>query len=280
MNNKNKLLLTSIGLVVLSGIAATSSTFAWFTTTRTASISYSSATVTTSESNLLIKYVSSNNAGTGPLDGQIVANTTDATNSLVLTGVNEITDISGDGVSFYKPIWSATAGTASAINEVLVADGNWVDFTIEITRDNTNPMKVYLGAGTEITPVDAGIPAHVQAVKAARLAVIDDSNAVKFFYAPDATDTAHEYLGVGTTAYGVNGFEVLTSAKPVLNTFTTASTIANANLTGSLIADLPLGTDTVNVTFRAWLEGVDADAINTAIGGVFKIDLKLYGLEA
>ena len=46
MNNKNKILLTSVGLAMLSGIAATSSTFAWFTTTRTASVSYSSATVT------------------------------------------------------------------------------------------------------------------------------------------------------------------------------------------------------------------------------------------
>jgi len=56
---KNKVLLGAIGLVLLSGIAATSSTFAWFTTVRTASISYSKATVQSSDGNLAIEYKSS-----------------------------------------------------------------------------------------------------------------------------------------------------------------------------------------------------------------------------
>jgi hypothetical protein len=61
MNKKNKVLLGAIGLVLLSGIAATSSTFAWFTTVRTASISYSEATVQASDGNLAIEYLSSLN---------------------------------------------------------------------------------------------------------------------------------------------------------------------------------------------------------------------------
>ncbi|MDD3389646.1 MAG: hypothetical protein PHP09_04230, partial [Bacilli bacterium] len=60
MNKNKKLLLSSVGLAVLSGIAATGSTFAWFTTTRTATISYTSATVVSKQSNLKITYVSSN----------------------------------------------------------------------------------------------------------------------------------------------------------------------------------------------------------------------------
>ena len=52
MNKKNKVLLASVGLAIFSGIAATSTTFAWFTTTQNASLSFNSATVETQDNNL------------------------------------------------------------------------------------------------------------------------------------------------------------------------------------------------------------------------------------
>ena len=109
MNKKNKVLLTSVGLALLSGIAATGSTFAWFTTTRTASVSYSKATVKSGQSNLLIDYVSSLNTMTESQAGSL----------LTLTGGNMVTDISGNGLNFYKPVWSANPAIASSINEVV-----------------------------------------------------------------------------------------------------------------------------------------------------------------
>ncbi|MFA5736474.1 MAG: hypothetical protein WC925_05135, partial [Bacilli bacterium] len=150
MNKNKKLLLSSVGLAVLSGIAATGSTFAWFTTTRTATISYTSATVVSKQSNLKITYVSSN-------DTFDPVPETEAVSSLSLVGGMDITDISGDGLKFYKPVWSATENIASAINPVPVSEsvGNWVEFTVTISRDNVTGMKVYLGAGTSITPKTA-----------------------------------------------------------------------------------------------------------------------------
>ncbi len=274
MNKKNKILLTSVGLAMLSGIAATGSTFAWFTTTRTASISYSSATVKSTQSNLTITYAGSANTVTAsPNSG--------ATNSLEITGGNNVTDISGDGVNFYKPVWSATPEVASAINEVTTAEGNWVEFKIIISRDNDNGMKVYLGEDTLISAVTANDDEDEQAVLASRLAVLDDSDQLKVLYAPDTNDTAHSYITEndgGPAAYGDSGFEIATNST-VVNTFTTESNIAAADATGTLIADLSTA-NSANVTFRAWLEGEDSDAINDAIGGVFNIDIDIYGLEA
>ena len=36
----------------------------------------------------------------------------DAANNLTLVGGNPITDISGNGINFFKPTWSATPGVA------------------------------------------------------------------------------------------------------------------------------------------------------------------------
>ena len=274
MNKNKKLLLSSVGLAVLSGIAATGSTFAWFTTTRTATISYTSATVVSKQSNLKITYVSSN-------DTFDPVPETEAVSSLSLVGGMDITDISGDGLNFYKPVWSATAETASAINAVTESVGNWVEFTVTISRDNVTGMKVYLGAGTSIAP-KTGLDEDVKAVAASRLAVInvDDSPAVECIYTP--SDTSHSYLTTapsGTDVYGIDEYTTkVFSGNLVTGTLVTQTTIATADAAKTLVADLSTKSS-ANVTFRAWLEGEDTDAINEAIGGVFDINISLYGLD-
>lgn len=130
MNKKNKVLLGAIGLVLLSGIAATSSTFAWFTTVRTASISYSEATVQSSDGNLAIEYLSSLNTWNGEPSYDEDAN------KVTIAGANKVTDISGDGKTFYKPVWTTPVSAASNIETVPttgdpgVADGFYIDFTV------------------------------------------------------------------------------------------------------------------------------------------------------
>lgn len=276
MNKNKKLLLSSVGLAVLSGIAATGSTFAWFTTTRTATISYTSATVVSKQSNLKITYVSSNDTfASVPEAGPV--------SSLSLVGGMDITDISGDGLNFYKPVWSATAGTASAINAVTESVGNWVEFTVTISRDNVTGMKVYLGAGTSITPKTANAQ-DLKAVAASRLAVINvdtpASPVVECIYTP--SDASHSYLttaAAGTAVYGIDGYTKGTYAGDlVTGTLATQTTIGAADAAKTLVADLSTETS-ADVTFRAWLEGEDTDAINEAIHGVFDINISLFGLD-
>ncbi|MDD4521061.1 MAG: hypothetical protein PHF59_03535 [Bacilli bacterium] len=277
MNKNKKLLLSSVGLAVLSGIAATGSTFAWFTTTRTATISYTSATVVSKQSNLKITYVSSNDTFDPVPEAGAVS-------SLSLVGGMDITDISGDGLNFYKPVWSATAETASAINAVTASVGNWVEFTVTISRDNVTGMKVYLGAGTSITPKTALDEQDLKAVAASRLAVINvdtpASPVVECIYTP--SDASHSYLttaAAGTAVYGIDGYTKVTYAGDlVTGTLATQTTIGAADAAKTLVADLSTETS-ADVTFRAWLEGEDTDAINEAISGVFDINISLFGLD-
>ncbi|MDD4154477.1 MAG: hypothetical protein PHT30_03590 [Bacilli bacterium] len=277
MNNKNKVLLTSIGLAIFSGIAATSTTFAWFTTTQNASLSFNSATVETQDNNLTVAYTSSLNSGI--VDSNVG-------NVISLTGANKVTDVSSDGVDFYKPSWNAALdapGARVAYEIVQVgetdADGYYVDFTLTISRDavGTGGMKVYLGAGTEITAHTDLDAEDVQAVLGSRLAVLDDLGDVILVYAPDS-DVSYNYItpASGAELYSVADFDSV-ALTGVVNSFATYTTVTAADAGTVAIADLSTAT-TADVTFRAWLEGEDADTINDAIGGVFDIDLKIYGL--
>ncbi|MFA5443344.1 MAG: hypothetical protein WC286_05715 [Bacilli bacterium] len=282
MNKKNKVLITSIGLAIFSGIAATSSTFAWFSAVQNASVSFNSATVEYEENDLSVAYLSSLNTG-------IVAGGT--ANALTLTGANKVTDISGNGLNFYKPLWNATLDTPSArvaydIETLAMAsagdaDGYFVDFTLTISRTDTgsNGMMVYLGDGTEITAATPANAEDEKAVLGARLAVIDASDSLLLTYAPDA-DGSHDYIvaAAAETLYSVTGYEVVSDTS-VVSSFVNYNTNDLAVAGGAVaIADLS-ATTSAPVTFRAWLEGEDADTVNAAVGGVFNIDLKIYGLS-
>lgn len=280
MNKKNKVLLGAIGLVLLSGIAATSSTFAWFTTVRTASISYSEATVQSSDGNLAIDYQSSLNTWSGAPSYDAEAN------KVTIAGANKVTDISGDGKTFYKPVWTTPVSTASSIETVPttgspgVADGFYIDFTVRLSRDNAvdeNGLKVYLGTGTTIAPKDPENPKDTGAVKAARLAVIDHEGDVKVRWAPEE-ETGAKYITTGTgPLYGVSDFETTTDSNYKHGEITSADSKAAADDAGFLVCDL--SKDVANerdVTFRIWLEGEDKDCNNDILGGVFNVNIALY----
>lgn len=284
MNKKSKLLLTSVGLAVLSGIAATGSTFAWFTAVRTASLSYSKATVGTTTSNLRISYLG--NAGTFSNPSGGVTNV----NTLNLSGGAAITDISGDGLEFVKPVWSATSTIASTINSVDTAVGNYLEVSISVINDGSSKLNVYLGEDTGIFANDANAASQV-ALKAARLAVIaevEEEDQVQFIIVADEADEEHEYL----IADSVNAAFPLDfgngDVDAYIETYTdviyqddieTKHLIDDADDIGAKLGVIE-GNSNLKVTFRLWIEGQDSDAVNAAIGGVLDFAADIYALEA
>ncbi len=286
MNKKNKVLLSTVGLLLLSGIAATSSTFAWFTTVRSATINYGSATVESKDANLQIAYVNSENTLTN-------SPAVDQDNVLEIAGTNAVTDISGDGENFFKPVWASqtdsATGVASSIGAVTTADGHYVDFKITVSRSNAlaEPgLKVYLGTGTEFTAPNA----HANLLKSVRLAVLDNLGAPMFRWAPEQ-ETSPKYLihDEDGEAYwdGTNPTDHTLQADSNLKygTILTATTLAGAVSAGDyLVADLSTGTAvSATISFRAWIEGADVHATNDildAAAKTFNLDVKLYGLVA
>lgn len=288
MNKKSKLLLTSVGLALLSGIAATGSTFAWFTATRTASLSYSNATVETTTSNLKISYVG--NAGTFSDPGDI-----ENVNKLDLLGGARITDISGDGLEFVKPVWSATSTIASDINSVDTAVGNYLEVSISVINEGSSKLHVYLGKDTGIFANVAGdAAASDAALKAARLAVITGEEGTtlaeqpQFIIVADEDDTVHEYLSAESVnaAFPLNfgNGDVDTYIKTYDNVIyqediETKHLIDDADEIGAKLGVIEANSN-LKVTFRLWIEGQDSDAVNEAIGGVLDFKAYIYALEA
>lgn len=285
MNKKNKVLLTSVGLALLSGIAATGSTFAWFTTTRTATISYTKATVTSAQSDLTLTYKGSNNTFT-------TAPAIDTIGNLALVGANNITDISGNGISFFKPTWSSVEGTATKIDAVTSAEGYYVNIKVNVAIAGSTPMNVYLGAGTGITPLGASDAEDIKAVSATRMAVLVGAApaAPTIIYAPDGDHavagvetSGHRYLSAASATPkvvfgGTEDADKATYAGTVLSSFVTGATNATATA-GSLVTTLAANSN-VDLTFNVWLEGEDFDAKNPAISGVFNVNINIYALEA
>lgn len=89
-------------VVATLGVTATA-TYAWFMTTRSAVVNITKNSINSQNGSLHIQYVKVAN-------GLDVPSTTDVTNTLdIAAATNEITDISGDGMYFYKPDWNAYA---------------------------------------------------------------------------------------------------------------------------------------------------------------------------
>ncbi len=304
MNKKNKILISAAGMLVLTAAAASASTFAWFTTVRNATINYSQAEVYSSSSDLTVAWKSSLLT--------TVAHASADEQNISVTGVHRITDISGNGQNFYKPIWNSSdtdSSTADSVSTLLTsgigaADGYYVDFTLTISQSAaaTGNMNVYVGGATTITPHTADDPQDEAAVNCARIAVLDEASAPVFIWTPDADDAAYRYVSTapaGTTWKTVDGFTSNTQTAAfdatdkfhagALTTYTTTALATAANVTPIVTL---FGTDagasadySDDITIRAWIEGEDPECENVtagggALGGVFDFSIDIYGVAA
>lgn len=267
----------------MSAIAATSGTFAWFVTNRTATINYGHATIYSDQGDLEIDFKSTLNGNTSNSKNAL-------TNTITITGGHEVTDISGDGLDLYNVVWSATENVGQSITRINEAniDGYFVDFTLTVSRDSgAAGFVVFLGQNTALLPNNENEPKDVGILNALRMAVInyDDNDAdtgipsVTIRYTP-TTEPDAEYLveEIGQTAFGNAGFNLVLDNDLESHPFETKTTIAAASAVYPPVADLMVDSS-ADVTFRFWIEGMDSDAINAYIGGVFNVALDFYALS-
>lgn len=299
---------TIAALTLLSVIAATSSTLAWIQTRRMSSISFSEATVRADTANLSVEFKHSFN----DMQSERTSLTT-----LKLETETKVTDISGNGLKLYKPIWSGSLNTiendgdgkseykVSQINDItprlpgtngvsdpgLNADNYFVDFTLEVskTAGSTTDLYVFLGAETKLFHI-SGDNSQIDITSALRMAVIsyDDSDfdtgesELLFIHAPEVEPNA-TYLILGSGAYGSATHSFANNVELISAPFTTHNEYATAILAEyPPIADLTSGSGNtaVDVTFRVWVEGTDKDAIAPIVSQEFGLNLDLYALSA
>jgi hypothetical protein len=249
-----------------------------------------------SQGNLGVKYVG--------LVGGLSATPTESGNSVSLDGLaTAATDISGDGITFYKPDWNPTSDTKAnsigAITNGSPASSNYyyIQFALKLTNDSTaNKLNVYLGNGTSIdcTVVNTGDTKY--AANATRVALFDlgkkdadptellsgitpSTSNVKYLWTGAENDTTKFLTSAsGSSIYGVSNIGTTTLVStPVATSYAFPSSVEptsdSAIASKSFLTTIDANSNKyIGVTI--WLEGESAYCANDAIKQKVSVDLK------
>lgn len=143
MKLNRKLFISSLGLLGLSAVAMSTATYAWFTVDKTASMT---ATAT-------IKAEAGVEIGNLASGGHTAHDYTSS--GTIELGAHELTDISGNGVSFFKPVFASDNIAFSAVDTIGYSSdaklgwaGNYI--TVALTFRSNKPYHVLVGQSTDI----------------------------------------------------------------------------------------------------------------------------------
>jgi len=300
MKIKNKIILGATSLLVLSGVSAATSTFAWYTASRQVDVSLTNIQAVNSSTGLTVKYNSNDaeklrNEGSevDPISAAIDPVTElpgDGTASLTFD--DALTDVSskGDG-SFVKPLWGPLDSGVYADNcvggyENEAAykvdnhdDASWYhQVTFNFKADGTgSEISLYLDANKVTTYVKDVAGSTLSVANSVRVSAVSNDTLLWYANINGTGDTA-KYI---STASSSTIEEDVDSTKILGNTFFEGSDYGAGNVyqgdtalatkkfytdptTGYLGTLDPKDTgvgDNIDVTFYIWIEGTDASTV-------------------
>lgn len=315
MKLKNKILLGASSLLVLSGAAATTGTFAWYTANRQATVNVTNMSVTSQVATLSITMnkldddtIKEDEAG-GEEGVRTISDTT-----------NKLVDVSGNGsstASFVKPYFDFTGngGTSNvagwwdeATYKGLYANSIWYHkFTYKFSISNQD-VALYVSPKSSVkTNSDTGRAANVD--KSVRVSALIDtvdtttqtptaaSSTKQVLYMDFNGDTTPKYWGKpseSTTVEPTENNVSVTDGAVLTSTFFTGDSAENNkvadftkgnynNYTKGYLGDIAKD-DSIYISFIVWIEGTDS---NTKLGTDsnaddstgFDLDLQFYTLQ-
>jgi hypothetical protein len=313
MNSKSKIILGLSAILAMSAGVAATSTFAWFSTNHTTSVSITNIGVRSNNGNLWVEAGASTDANAG---GMKI--TTAGTESVTpqIEGVGSMYDVSGDGVNFYQPQWNTNSvnkstGIGTAAHGMNVADNatdgklSFRQFNLTFHNGNadsltTDPsIAVYIDSTSTITKGNTNDNSG-KAADCTRVAILDSTGASVLFYwqrsSEDVTSTVkYTYIKPDATVtdptkgiYGVAGYvagdaSTITTAAAVTasgshNVLLGSTPIAVTDGSGNqakqkIIASINPGS-TATVMVRIWCEGTCSTcSTDAAAGGVVAVNL-------
>ena len=291
MKLRSKLLLSATCLLTISVAATATSAYAWFTANRQVYLK-STASVNTNVTNLNVKGVTAASDDTANFSTTAVSGTLGAVESKVA-----ITDISGDGNTFYKPELPADGSTASAIIIKQVSNGTPTDtnyyhqFKLEFTQTNTSiSTGVFLANDSTVTAVNtSGDNSAMDSALANSIRVSITVGKKTIYWAPNENSTSiNAFYLAGATAEVVslttaNNKEVK-STSGIGNQIVGRPAVYNDASSGKSTATELLGTlnssiQSLTATIRVWAEGMDSNCVNLALGGHINVNLVFNGVN-
>jgi hypothetical protein len=309
MKNKSKVILGLSSILAVSAGVAGVSTFAWFTTQRTASATVASLSVHSRDGSISLK------AGTVD-NGGITTTSTSYSYAASLTGTGSMNDVSSaDGKKFYHPNWKAgkEGVEAGSITEITSNTSptalSFREFTLTFKNGGTagtdNAFDIYLTAGSKIEGATSDA-VNQHAATAMRMAILDSTKTTLLAYwqygvegVAAATPTAvkpYQYNAVSMTAdtgaktaYTIADHYLVNQAlntKATLGTSGTTCDFADVNTaTADQKAKQKITTsalaagDEVTVDVRFWIEGTaDVCTTSDADGGIAQATLQFAAL--
>lgn len=299
MKIKSKLILAATSLLVLSGVAAGTSTYAWYTANRQVELEVTNISAIAQLSTLTMKYEYSENTrngsdenGTDGIDPFSI-DESPADSAIVGTFSKTLTDVSSKGDNSYlKPIFDATGENSVGFwtNEENYTQSPNADndvfyhrMVFTFTISGTEDVALYLSPNSYVTENTTGALNDLNVADAVRFSVatIDDSDVeTEVLYANPNGNNENTYLKdtIDITADTVSGsFGILEQTgffdkadnytetemyqgDGTPSTATTKYTDPKAGFIKDVID--PTEGETFNVAVDVWIEGTDADCVD------------------
>ncbi len=306
MKTKAKLILALSVLTAGTAVAGATGTFAWFTTNRSATLTYSKVTARNDHGTLdvIIGKLSDTGATVTNTDK---SGETEAVHSVV-GAASSTTDISSkDGATLVKPIWTKNAGNGNMAEKTVAAEWgkDYVVYYFGLKNQGANALNIFLDKGTAITATTAGETAQAKKDKAleglTRVAVNDtgktDLPAIAEganSYTVTANNTIMFETNTNSTGNYLAPMENAGKAEPAAlpanskNYTHIAGDFASVNSTagdghGQWLIKLAGGQTAYHYfTVTVWLEGTEADGstFDDCAGGSVDVNLQLVAYDA
>ena len=307
MKLRSKLLLSATCLLTISVAATATSAYAWFVSNRQASVTINSATIKTNATNLKI-------AGVEKGEGDTATLTTKQGDPNVVTAsasTIKATDISGNGVTFFKPKLApdfTTTYKATSISKVSNGGNTnyYHQFKLEFSQDNANVNTgVFLSTDSSVSlstgPADNGL--HL----CTRVAFIKETNnkakpyELLLYWAPNretASDANASYIKAAyndesntpvkdpvSIKDGDPNSEVLESVSTITKTIygtpedvNDATLVSNKQNAKEHLLTLA-GTAKQTIIVRIWFEGMDKNCKSDYLEQTIDANLEFNGVN-
>lgn len=294
MKTKAKLVLALSVLTAGTAVAGATGTFAWFTTNRSATLTYSKVTAQSSNAKLQVTLG-------GITDGGLTAksnyNDKDGSfaDAITLTSAKSFTtDVSSvDGKKFFKPDWKGVAGNNADVYSVKEATDGFTQFYFTVKNTGNTKTHVFFNEGTAVKADAAGNAADAALAQWTRVAVLEAKDSTKTPKVGDAADAALKVMFENEVS-GANKGQGIASTTVTENKATITNVEDSTHHVGAFAAVTSGVTATSNnkaylgelapdatkaYIVSVWLEGTEADDQDTAAGGAVDVTLKLTGIE-
>lgn len=310
MKTKAKLVLALSVLTAGTAVAGATGTFAWFTTNRSATLTYSKVTAVTSNSKLRVVMGTLTDGTTKTVDNYDSSSKKFKDEITLDSTASYTSDVSSpDGMNFFKPEWKGQAGNNNEVFDVKnvtgeafangLTGGYYTQYYFMVQNDGVSPTHVFLNEKTGIFPVEATKDEDNALASWSRVAILDTnlegddapkkdqktySNKIIFEAAADEKFTATKTLAIDAE----NPFKLGSDGKTkTINTKTVTTktdefgtVVSGTNKTdedGYLCVLAPNAKRYFVVS--VWMEGTENDNQDPAINGAIKITLGLSGIE-